>query len=89
MNSTAYNIHLMKVSMDMREQILDSMTRQEVPDKRTLQMRIESARDSALKTDFPNTSEPAKERLAIYEKQYVDTYGLLSFVKLFGWFYNG
>lgn len=72
--------------MDMREQILDAMTRQEVPDKRVMQIRIESARRAASVKGFPNTSEPAKERLAVYEKQYVDAYGLLSFIIQFDWF---
>ena len=58
----------------------------ELPDQRTLEMKIEAARKSASIAGFPNTSEPAKERLAVYERQYVESYGLLHFVKLFNWF---
>lgn len=66
------------------EQTLYASTKRELPDRQSLEIRIAEARRAAAVIGFPNTSGPAKERLAVYEKQYIDAYSLLEFVKFFG-----
>ena len=83
---TALSIRGMYRAMDDQEYLRDAMTRQAVPDKRALQNNIASARKAAAVVGFPNTSEPAKERLAGYVSEYIGAYGLLDFANSFEWF---
>lgn len=84
--SSVLNILAMNWSVDEMEQILYSSTRQELPDRDALRIRIDQAHKASQVRGFPNTSEPAKERLAKYMREYVEAYGLLDFAISFEWF---
>lgn len=76
--SSALNIHAMNWSIGQMEQILYSSTKEDVPDRQALEIKIKSARESIerlLETPYTNSLEQKREYLAKLIRDYAEAYG--------------
>lgn len=78
MTSSALNIHAMNWSIGQMEQILYSSTKQDLPDRQALELRIKAAQESIerlLETPYTQSLEQKREYLAKLNRDYAEAYG--------------
>lgn len=77
--SSVLNILAMNVTMDDNDYIRELNTRQEIPPRRELEIKIEAAQLAIARlqeTPFQNSLEQKKERLNQLYREYADSFGV-------------